>query len=178
MAKVMSTNDYTSMLLSIEDCYHKLGTLEKGIENYIDMSRLDDESQWFSYLGFDIQLLNRDIIKETVILQQIDKVAPIDRIVLLSMPTNTTYNWHIDDHRKATVNLLLNNHSTSSCLFGKRLDDSKHTIRKLQYEPNTFYLFNTRVEHMVINNGERRFMLSMQFDSKLNYGEIKEQLEK
>jgi len=164
------------MAIKKESCYWELGKVDGGIGEYINMERINDRSQWFEYLGFDVQLINQDAIKKIDIIKQVDKITSIDRIVLLSMPEHTTYNWHVDDHRKATINLLINNHKESFCLFGESIDESKHSTIKLEYKKDTFYLFNTKKDHMVVNFGERRYILSMQFNSKLSYEEIKSEL--
>ena len=107
------------MAIKKENCYWELGKVDGGIGEYINMERIKDRSQWFEYLGFDVQLINQDAIRKIDIVKRVDKITSIDRIVLLSMPEHTTYNWHVDDHRKDTINLLINNHKESFCYLGK-----------------------------------------------------------
>ena len=153
-----------------------VGKIDGGIGNYIDFNRIEDKTQWFNYLGFDIQLFDKSLIEKIPSIKLINKIVNIDRIVILSMPEMSSYNWHIDDHRNATLNLLINNHKTSYCMFGRPIDYSKHKIVRLDYEPLHFYLFNTKMEHMVVNHGPQRYMLSMQFGSPLKFNEIQEEI--
>ena len=121
-------------------------------------------------------LLSNELINKVPTIKKINSIAEVDRIVILSMPAMSTYNWHVDDHRNATVNLLINNHKNSTCLFGVRLDGYKHSIIELNYEPKAFYLFNTKIEHMVINRGPERYILSLQLKSMQNYSTIQKSL--
>lgn len=157
-----------------KDCFLELGDLPGGTKVLIDPIRLHKKSEWFSHLGFDVLLLSNDHIPSIPTLCAINKIAPIDRIVVLSMPASSVYNWHIDDHRSSTVNLLVNNHDCSNCFFGDPIDSNRHNLLELQYQPNKFYLFNTKKEHMVINRGERRYMVSLQFRTKLTFENIRD----
>ena len=164
-------------ILQQSECFKNLGQLEGSIEEYIDFTRIEDKTQWFNYLGFEIQLINKSLIDRIPIIQSINKIIEIDRIVLLAMPEESTYNWHVDDHRNATLNLLINNHETSYCMFGRPIDYSKHETVLLKYKPLNFYLFNTQVEHMVVNHGPQRYMLSMQFSSPMKFDSIKNKID-
>ena len=153
----------------------ELGSSSGNIIELVDESRLSDESQWFSHLGFDVMLLSNELIERIPVIREINAIAEVDRVVVLSMPAYSTYNWHTDDHRNATVNLLINNHDNSHCLFGEPLDENRSSFLELKYKPNTFYLFNTKRQHMVINRGERRYMMSLQFNSELGYIDIRDE---
>jgi len=157
---------------SQSEYFLKLGHLSGNINQLVDESRLSDESQWFSHLGFDVMLLSNKLIDEISVLRDINTIATVSRIVILSMPPFSTYNWHTDDHRSSTVNLLINNHQNSLCLFGEPIDDNRSNFIELRYEPNTFYLFNTKKKHMIVNNGQRRYTMSLQFKSRLTYNDI------
>ena len=159
-------------MLSPSEYFFELGLVSGNIEQVVDESRLSDESQWFSHLGFDVMLLSNKLIQEISVINSINTIATVDRIVVLSMPAFSTYNWHIDDHRSATVNLLINNYENSHCLFGESIDENRSAFIELKYKPKTFYLFNTKKKHMVINNGQRRYILSLQFNTRLDYSDI------
>lgn len=165
-------------ILTPESCFSEIGKLDCEVKQLFELSRLEDPTQWFSHLDFDVMLLENNLIEKVPLLVQVSSVAAVDRVAILSMPAMSTYDWHIDDHRNATVNLLINNHDTSQCFFGRRIDGNKHSLIELSYKPNTFYLFNTKSEHMVINRGPRRFILSLQFRSKLEYSTIQERLQR
>ena len=157
---------------SSAEYFLELGLVSDNIGQLVDESRLSDESQWFSHLGFDVMLLSNKLIEEISVIKGINTIATVDRIVVLSMPAFSTYNWHTDDHRIATVNLLINNHENSQCFFGESIDENRSSLIELRYKPNTFYLLNTKKKHMVINNGQRRYIMSLQFNSRLSYSNI------
>jgi hypothetical protein len=160
------------------ECYSSIGTYEGNIQNLVTNEQINDSSQWFNYFDFKVMLLDNLLIERVPVFKMVNKVIKIDRIAVVSMPPMSTYNWHVDERRSATVNMLLNNHDDSICLFGKQIDGSKHSIVELFYKPNTFYLFNTSVDHMVINRGTERFMLSLQFEKQKKYEDLREPLTK
>ena len=169
---MIKTNDKVAKL-NQSDCFIDVGKIDGEISDYINFDRIEDKSQWFNYLGFDIQLIDRNLIERIPCIQLINNIVNIDRIIILSMPERSSYDWHVDDHRNATLNLLINNHGSSYCMFGKPIDYAKHKIVRLDYEPLHFYLFNTKIDHMVVNHGPQRYMLSMQFTSPLKFDDIK-----
>lgn len=157
------------------DCYSSIGTFDGNIQDLVADQKINDPSQWYNHFDFKVMLLDNSLIDHVPVFDKVCKV-PIDSIAVVSMPPMTTYNWHIDEQRSATVNMLLNNHDESLCLFGKQIDGSKHSIVELSYKPKIFYLFNTMVEYMVINRGSERFMLSLQFSQQLKYEDLREAL--
>ena len=158
------------------ECYSSIGSYDGKIQDLVTDEQINDASQWFNHFDFKVMLLDNSLIEHVPVFEKVNKVTKIDRIAVVSMPPMTTYNWHVDEHRSATVNMLLNNHDDSICLFGKQIDGSKHSIVELFYKPNTFYLFNTSVDHMVINRGAERFMLSLQFEKQKKYEDLREVL--
>lgn len=81
--------------------------------------------------------------------------------VLLCLPPNTCYPWHTDETRRTALNMQLNAHDQSCCVFTKeRSDEEFFQIAELKYQPDTYYVFNTQEEHMVMNFGETRYMFS------------------
>ena len=154
------------------ECYSSIGTYDGNTQDLVAEQQINDASQWFNHFDFKVMLLDSSLIDRVPVFKKVNKVIKIDRIAVVSMPPMTTYNWHVDEHRLATVNMLLNNHADSTCLFGRQIDSSKHSIVELFYKPNTFYLFNTSVDHMVINRGAERFMLSLQFKKQEKYEDL------
>lgn len=159
-----------------EDCFELIGKFKGNMEEIVEKERINADDQWFEHLDFKVMLLSNELINKIPTIKKINSIAEVDRIVILSMPAMSTYNWHVDDHRNATVNLLMNNHKNSMCLFGARLDGYKHSFVELNYEPRGFYLFNTKIEHMVINRGPERYILSLQLKSMEKYHTIQKSL--
>ena len=48
-------------------------------------------------------------------------------------------------------------------MFANNRDTVVFKIDELQYKPNTYYLFNTQVDHTVYNFESTRFLLSIEF---------------
>jgi hypothetical protein len=94
---------------------------------------------------------------------------------ILRMEPNTCYNWHVDTDRKVGLNMLLSDDGKSRCLF---LDGEPGVVFKtheLQYEPDTYYAFNTQVPHTVLNTEDPRYLFSLEFleeDRGLTFNEL------
>jgi hypothetical protein len=93
---------------------------------------------------------------------------------VLNIAPNICYSFHTDDDRKASINMLLSN-SPSHCIFSPtRINDRLLNIVELVYEPETYYVLNTTVPHMVINFNLPRFMFSIQFLQDISYDDVLE----
>jgi hypothetical protein len=94
---------------------------------------------------------------------------------ILRMEPNTCYNWHVDTDRKVGLNMLLSDDGESRCLF---LDGEAGVVFKtheLQYEPDTYYAFNTQIPHTVLNTEDPRYLFSLEFleeDRGLTFNEL------
>jgi hypothetical protein len=98
---------------------------------------------------------------------------------ILRMEPNTCYNWHVDTDRKVGLNMLLSDDGDSRCLF---LDGEPGVVFKTQelsYQPDTYYVFNTQVPHMVLNTTRPRYLFSVEFlgdDRGLTFDELCEDI--
>ena len=81
---------------------------------------------------------------------------------VIRLDPNTTYDWHTDTQRGVSINMLLNNFD-SHCMFSTQADEATHRFIELKYKPNTYYLFNNQVPHMVLNFNQSRYLLSIEF---------------
>jgi hypothetical protein len=94
------------------------------------------------------------------------------------MPPNTTYNWHVDSDRKVGLNMLLQD-GQSHCLFATEDFGVRCVVEELQYQPNSYYVFNTQVPHMVLNLEQPRYLFSLEFldkDRGLTFDELCENI--
>lgn len=118
------------------------------------------------------------------------------KVGILKGPPKSCYDWHDDNPaRNYTLNLLLNPEIDSKCVFSKdRMDKQDQAIRdgilthknlpfvgiidicELKYQPRKFYLFNTKIDHVVFNfSDEERYLISLEFQgdaAKLEYHEM------
>lgn len=86
---------------------------------------------------------------------------------IFKLPPHTYYPFHVDAWRGAAFNLLLNEQIDSVTLFDAGPFRARQIhIVELKYEPNTFYLLNTKKRHAVLNKDScDRFVLSVGVES-------------
>jgi len=118
------------------------------------------------YLGWDIAPLPLDLIQVEPVLSYINSKFSITNIGVLRMPPNRCYDWHQDDVRGVSVNMLLSSADNHShCLFSRGwVNSDQIEIDELVYLPKKLYLFNTQISHTVINFNKPRYMFSVQFE--------------
>lgn len=114
---------------------------------------------WFKYYNFDTLLVPDSILAKEAFF----KTLPPFKAAILRLPPNTCYDWHVDDDRGWTINMLLSS-GKSHCLFGAK-DGVAFPFIELVYEPGFYYAFNTQVHHTVLNFDTHRYLFSLQFDT-------------
>lgn len=70
---------------------------------------------------------------------------------IIRLPPNTCYNWHVDTDRAVGINMLVFDSGQSRCLFKAGDGEVSFPIEELKYSPDTYYIFNTKVPHTVLN---------------------------
>jgi hypothetical protein len=163
------------MLKSINECYQKLGKSEV-VQPYFDRQDLT-KINIIKYHGFVAHPLSPEVYLKEPLLKKINDVFPIVIAGYLRMDPYMNYRWHKDTNRKVGINLLLTPNVHSYTLFGRQLPnwtDEQYKFIRLKYEPSEFYLFNTTVEHTVINFDETRWLFSVEFESDITYEDINE----
>jgi hypothetical protein len=85
------------------------------------------------------------------------------RMFIQRLEPRTSYNWHIDYARNASLTLCLNQTENSQTLFAERREVNHfYDIKPLYYKPNTMYLFNGSKWHCGINySDETRYLISV-----------------
>jgi hypothetical protein len=99
------------------------------------------------------------------------------RMFIQRLEPRTSYNWHIDYARNASLTLCLNQTENSLTLFAERKEVNHFCeLRPLYYKPNTMYLFNGSQWHCGINySDETRYLISISLtkpttiDNALNF---------
>ena len=82
---------------------------------------------------------------------------------IFKIPAQTYYGLHVDSVRYSAFNLLLNDYSNSVSFFmNTPFEYTQCSISELVYEQDYLYLFNTQNKHGVLNQGDDRFVLSIQ----------------
>lgn len=119
---------------------------------------LCEGGEWQDYYNFKAKLVPNELLQEEELFRSIkaDYQAGI-----LRMDPYTVYNWHIDDKRKMSINMLLS-HGDSHCLFTKE-SGINIPVTELVYAPHKYYILNTKMPHMVVNLDKPRYMFSVEF---------------
>jgi hypothetical protein len=150
-------------MIDSKNCYSAFNQKSISIakffkENIGKLSFLD-------YYAWSAAPLNLDLVFQEPILKKINEQFPIHVAGILKIAPNRCYSWHQDDDRGACINMLLTLDHTSYCLFGNKSVDSvaQYDTTTLNYEKDTFYLFNNQVMHTVINFDQPRYLFSLEF---------------
>jgi hypothetical protein len=133
---------------------------------------------WTQYYNFMAVQIPRDILQLDSFLVGLAGKRTFHAGVLRMEP-NTCYNWHVDTDRKVGLNMLLSDDGSSRCLFLDGEPGVVFNTRELKYEPDTYYVFNTQVPHMVLNTTRPRYLFSVEFleeDRSLTFDELCEDI--
>ena len=118
--------------------------------------------KWFNYFNFQVKQIPQDLLnKDPFLLWLANRYNYVSGV--LKLDPYVCYDWHKDTRRGVGVNMLITPNINSYCLFANNRDTVVFKIDELQYKPNTYYLFNTQVDHTVYNFESTRFMLSIEF---------------
>jgi len=121
------------------------------------------EAQWQKYFNFDATRIPNEVLAYDPVLADIGSRHPLMGGVVM-LPPNTFYNWHTDTRRGVSINMVLNPYDgVSHCVFTPDKDVAVGEFIELQYQPDTYYLFNTQVNHMVLNFDKPRLLLTVEF---------------
>ena len=142
------------------DLYIPLARKCSIADELMDFARKLPDSGWGGARGFMASPVPAEIVDADPFLKAIKQEFKT-RYGLLCLPPNTCYPWHMDVERGAILNMPLNGHGKSTCVFTRDLKEAEYfEFTRLEYVPQTYYIFNTQVQHMVLNYGERRFLFS------------------
>jgi hypothetical protein len=163
-----------------EDCFSEIKTKGQEIIPYLEELINKDNLLWEPHFGFKAINIETNWIQREPALQQVNNISKIKQLGVLKVPKKSTYNWHVDVYRLACINLLISKNHNSHTLFGKYSNNNYYEnfvcdFIELEYKPATFYLFNNKFTHSVVNLDHRdRFLLSLYFEKQLPYKILKE----
>ncbi len=149
----------------------KAGPLLEHLNNLIESNL-----PFRKHFGFDAIPIDLNWIEEEQSLKEIHNIQPIKALGLLKVPSNSFYNWHVDDFRRSCINMLVSERHDSHCLFSETKDNYYREIIELKYEPETYYLFNNQKQHCVMNLGKNRYLFSLYFEEEIHYPLIHQKL--
>ena len=96
------------------------------------------------------------------IFQAIQHLGCENKLSVFRFRPNVSYNWHYDKIRNASINMLIDGFD-SFCAFGEiDLGRKYSNIKRLQHEPNCYYLLNVKKMHCVFNFSQKmRYIISI-----------------
>lgn len=146
------------------DCYRKINTDATVLADYIrDTAAQYADLPWMRSFGFRLLPLDLPIIFEkSPFLKELNEKIEITNCSVLRMVDNDHYLLHKDDNRGCTINMIIQN-VDSSCDF---IDEEKRKVLRLDYQPNTMYLFNTQQYHQISNYRGTRLLMTTSFKHK------------
>jgi len=116
---------------------------------------------WVPYYSFLVTPVPEKILDRDPFLVKLSKKRKFQSGIL-KMEPDTCYNWHVDTDRKVGLNMLLMGQD-SQCLFLNGEPGLVFKTKELEYEADTYYVFNTQVPHMVLNGKGPRYLFSLEF---------------
>ena len=141
------------------------------------------KQQWHPHrnaYGFEVTPLSQEIWKQEKLLRVTNERFKLRNIGLIRIPPYFNYNWHVDTNRGCSINMLLS-HGKSHTFFSERSlshHGAPHRLHEsfsnngqfieLNYEPNTFYAFNSQKLHCVFNFEKPRYLFSCEFFQQKN----------
>lgn len=84
----------------------------------------------------------------------------------------TCHAWHVDAQRLCAINMLLDGWDYIT-LYGKRVDAINfESVEKLVYQPDSYYLLNTKKWHTVANFSQPRYLVSIGIPEKYTFMDV------
>ena len=157
--------------------FYKLKTQSTIYDDIVEYLKIVDPAKWFNAYSFDILNIPDDIALKDPLIQSIHKKFPVKsyytKPVCLRMGPNILYKLHEDTVRLAAINMLITGWDSHS-FYGTPKEGSEDMfhINRVIYEPKSYYLFNTKELHSVLNFDEPRIVFSLGFNPPATYQEV------
>lgn len=151
--------------------YANIGPKSEYISKFYTPDRLD-KLDWVDFEGFKGHLVNEDMWSKEKFLAGIKDRYPNSLGIIMRLDPHTCYLWHKDIDRWFTINMLLNTDGHSHTVFGEKNSVYTSSICELNYEPNTFYIFNTQYDHEVYNFNSYRYLFTMRIETDDRYDDV------
>lgn len=165
-------------MITEQDCFIKLSTETENIQNYFKDNL--DNLQWHEHESlWNLALVPLDVLLENPTLKLINNEFEIEGAGFIKMDPFQCYKWHVDYSRGPAINLHMNPfEEVSLCLFEtEEINRERVKYLTLNYQPDTFYLFNTQINHTIITFARPRYLFTLQFKKtkdELGYKEIRD----
>ena len=152
-----------------EHLYYKINqksTIRKELLDYALSIK-----EWSRPRTFFSTMCPKEIYSKDPLFEKLRSIIRPDEFACLifKIPAQTYYGLHIDTVRHSAFNMLLNDYSNSVSFFANtEFAFTQCSISELLYEQDSLYLFNTQHKHGVLNQGDDRYVLSIQGNKSYN----------
>jgi hypothetical protein len=141
---------------------------------------LIEESQNSKYVGPNKDhkrtMARSELWQTTKLAQYLNTHVGHTEANFIKMDPLTGIVWHTDGHRQVGINIPIM-HDNSISMFREQLDVFTYRIYQVEYELHKPTVFNTKVEHSVINyNNAPRYTLTLEFQPHVMYTRVKKAL--
>jgi hypothetical protein len=136
-----------------------LGVKSSIIEEIAEV--IKNEEDWQPYYNFMVKQVPDEVIQKDPFLRDLYAIEPFIAGVTMMKPM-TVYDWHTDERRGATLNMLV--HSGFSLTMFTTPDQA--TVRHFavaEYKPQEYHFFNTQKPHTVFNFDQPRYLFTIEF---------------
>lgn len=151
----------------VTDFFSPFNEKSSVLQEYFDTEFLPniDKHTSYEYFGWSGYPVSSRILKQENVLDLINSEFKIMFAGFVTMGPQRQYHWHTDVERGVTVNMLMTHDHTSYSFFGEkdRHNDAQNHILEVDYDKNTFYLFNTKKPHTIINLEKPRYLFTVKF---------------
>lgn len=143
-----------------------------ALSDQFQVTKTDDAGNW---IGVDQNLIQHDLL-----LKQIHDKAR-GQLNLFRFPPNTMYKWHTDKNNLFNINLIFEELPLTFSLFKLKTSDfdpdtvhrSLDAVVPVKYTPYCWLIYNTQIEHSVLNLSDKtRYLLTYTIkkeNTKLTY---------
>jgi len=135
--------------------------------------------RWVDYYGFEATPIPPEIWKQEKLLCAVNEEFKFENVGLIRIPPHFNYDWHVDTNRGCSINMLLSHERSHAFFANEGRDHQDHSYGcnghfvELDYEPDTFYVFNSQRLHCVYNFEKPRYLFTCEFlqrKGELSYG--------
>jgi hypothetical protein len=155
-------------------CYERIQHKSTLHLRLLNMAFNAGPDSWVPYYNFKALPVDKSVLDQDPLFKDLSSKREFMG-GLLEIPPNSVYNWHVDTDRHCGLNMLVYDGGRSMCLFAPEGEQLVMPVVELTYLPNTYYAFNTKIPHTVINLSRPRYMFSLEFMGKdygLTYDEL------
>ena len=137
------------------------------------LSIANDDTEWVAYYNFLAKPVPNDVLDKDHMFvwlrQRYNLIAGI-----VKMDPYQNYDWHVDSRRGVSINMLIKN-TNSIVFFTEDLEAVVKNIIPMQYNVNSYHLFNTQVPHCIVNMEGERYLFTVEFEldkEQLSYNDL------